>query len=63
MGMWWLAAVVAIYYCWRWEGYELFLIGVLIDGYSGQFSAVPFYSLGSLSSIVAVNLLRPRFLL
>lgn len=63
LGVWWVVLPYALWYAWRNTGYELVLIGIVIDAYFGMFYYVPYYSLASLALVVFMQLLRPRILL
>lgn len=57
-----LAVPLAAYYAWRYVGYELFVIGVLVDGYYGLFYDVPIFSMITTVIVLLVNMLAPYVL-
>lgn len=63
VNVWWVSAPAAVLYVWRYEGYELFLLALLVDGYLGQFYHWPWYATGALGLIIIINLARPHLLL
>lgn len=61
---WFVVALpLALYYIWRYHGFELIIVGLLIDGYYQAFYEVPFLSIFLVLSIVIINFLKPKLLL
>lgn len=60
--LWWAGFVVAGYYMMRYTGYELVLIGVLLDALLGTaFAPVPFiYTTVLIVLLLCVLFIRPR---
>jgi hypothetical protein len=52
-----------LYYVWRYYGYELFAIALLVDGYYQAFYYWPFFSLSLATLLVTFNFLKPKMLL
>jgi hypothetical protein len=42
-----LAALVLLFLLFRYVGFEVIIIGVLLDGYYAAFSSIPLYTLGA----------------
>lgn len=59
-----LAAIpLAIWYMFRFIGYELIVLAVLVDGYFGAFNSFPIISLLTIVSVFFVDLLKPSLLM
>lgn len=56
---WWLFAIVAIGYCYRFTGYELIVLGVLIDAYYGHAFTIPVYTLIAILAVFSTQYARP----
>ena len=54
---------LAIWYMFRFTGYELIVLAVLVDGYFGAFHALPIISLLTIVSVFLVDLLKPSLLM
>lgn len=59
MGPAWLFVVGAVGYAFAWNGLELLLLTVIIDGYFGGMSELPLYTLGIAGCLLLARLLRP----
>lgn len=60
--LWWLALPTLAWYAFKYTTYELLLIAILIDGYTGQFNSLPVYSLATLAGVLVVEWIRPKIL-
>ena len=59
-----LAAIpLVIWYMFRFTGYELIILAVLVDGYFGAFNSLPIISLLTIVSVFLVDLLKPSLLM
>lgn len=58
-----LAILIALWYMFRFTGYELILLAVLVDGYFGAFDAVPILSIATICVVFLVDLLKPSLLM
>lgn len=54
---------LAIWYMFRFTGYELIVLAVLVDGYFGAFHTLPIISLLTIVSVFLVDLLKPSLLM
>ena len=61
---WFVVAIpLALYYIWQYHGFELVVIGLLIDGYYQAFYDIPFLSIFLVLAIIMINFLKPKLLL
>ncbi len=58
---WWLVLGISIAYALKWPGYELIVLGMLVDStfWHNTTIAVPFYTIAGTMLVVAVTFLRP----
>jgi len=59
----WFALVVTIWYVFRYSGYELIVLAILIDGYYGAFYSVPLLSIATLMFVFSINIIKPSLLM
>jgi hypothetical protein len=57
------ALFVAVWYVFRYSGYELIILAVLVDGYYGAFFSLPLLSLGTTAFVFFVNFIKPSLLM
>ena len=57
-----VAMIIALYYMFRYVGYELIVLAVLVDGYYGAFYSVPYLSIMSVLALLVANILKPYLL-
>lgn len=62
-GLLWLALGLMIYYLYHFRGYELILVGILVDGYYQYFYGWPIFSLSSLIIVILVDMIKPLLLI
>lgn len=60
--IWLLVIPLSIVYAFRFSSYELIVIAVLIDGYTGQFFAIPYLSIFTALAALTVEWARPVIL-
>ncbi len=58
-----MAILIFGWYLFRYTGYELVLVAVLLDGYYGAFSHIPVLTISTFLAWSAVLVLRTRLLL
>lgn len=58
-----VALALVLFYLFYLRGYELILIGILIDGYYHYFYEWPVFSLAMLSIVILANLIKPHLLM
>lgn len=56
---WWLFGILALGYCYRFDGYELIALGVCIDAYYGSGIALPLYTVVSIVALFFALHARP----
>lgn len=61
--VWLLAAGLTVVYLSYYAGVELFVLAVLVDGYYGSFTSVPFVSIVTAAAIVSAWWLKPWLVL
>lgn len=61
--LFWLAIGLVIFYLYHFRGYELILIGILIDGYYHYFYEWPVVSLTLLGIVILADLIKPHLLM
>lgn len=61
--LWVPALGLILLYLLYYNGYELILIGILLDGYYQYFYSVPFFSLCISGMVLLMNVIKPRLLL
>lgn len=61
--LYFLAIALAIWYMFRFAGYELIVLAVLLDGYFGAFYAIPYISLVTVFLVFIIELLKPFLLM
>ena len=57
------ALVITLWYMFRYSGYELIFLAVLIDGYYGAFFSMPILSVSTLALVFLVNIIKPSLLM
>jgi hypothetical protein len=57
--LWWGAIPLTLVYLWRYPGYELVLLGALIDIQFLTGIAIPYYTLGFIALVVAAIIIKP----
>lgn len=58
-----VAIPLALYYLLRYDGYELIVLAILLDGYYFSFYEVPLLSIGTLTTVFLINFIKPRLLM
>jgi hypothetical protein len=58
-----VAVGLFIWYLFKYSGYELVILGMLLDGYYGAFYAIPFLTLGTFLTWILVGAAKQRLLL
>ena len=58
-----LAIPLGLWYMFRFTGYELIILAVLVDGYFGAFNTLPIISILTIASVFLVDLLKPSLLM
>ena len=57
------AVLLAIWYMFRFTGYELIILAILVDGYFGAFNELPVISLLTIVLVFLIDLLKPSLLM
>ena len=57
------AVLLAIWYMFRFTGYELIILAILVDGYFGAFNELPVISLLTIILVFLIDLLKPSLLM
>ncbi len=60
--LFWLAFSLVILYLYHFRGYELILIGILIDGYYQYFYEWPVVSLSLFGIVILADVIKPHLL-
>jgi len=58
-----LAIPLGVWYMFRFTGYELIVVAVLVDGYFGAFYTLPIISISTITLVFLVDLLKPSLLM
>ncbi len=58
-----LAIPLGVWYMFRFTGYELIVMAVLVDGYFGAFYTLPIISISTITLVFLVDLLKPSLLM
>ena len=58
-----LARPLGVWYMFRFTGYELIVVAVLVDGYFGAFYTLPIISISTITLVFLVDLLKPSLLM
>lgn len=58
-----LAIPLGVWYMFRFTGYELIILAVLVDGYFGAFNTLPIISILTIALVFLVDLLKPSLLM
>ncbi len=58
-----LAIPLGLWYMFRFTGYELIILAVLVDGYFGAFNTLPIISILTIALVFLVDLLKPSLLM
>lgn len=61
--LYWGAFILAIWYIFRFSGYELIVLAVLVDGYFGAFYNVPVITIVTTVLVFTIDFLKPTLLL
>lgn len=61
--LYWLVIPIALWYMFKFTGYELILVAILTDGYFGAFNSVPILSIITICAVFLVDLLKPSLLM
>lgn len=56
---WWVYGLGAAAYCYRFVGYELFILGACIDAYYGAGTSVPVYTAVTIVAFFVAEYARP----
>ncbi len=59
----WWAGLIAVWYMFRFTGYELIILAILIDGYFGAFYSIPIISILTIVTVFSIDLLKPTLLM
>ncbi|HMO78030.1 MAG TPA: hypothetical protein PKA42_03610 [Candidatus Paceibacterota bacterium] len=62
-GLFIIASAFLLLYLYYFRGYELVVVGILIDGYYQYFYEWPLFSLSMLSIVILANLIKPHLLM
>jgi hypothetical protein len=54
-----IALPLSVWYLYNFRAYELVFLGMLIDAYFFSVVGIPYYTLGFLSAVVCMELLKP----
>ncbi len=54
---------LVLLYLWRYDGFELVFVGILVDGYYQAFYTWPFLTILLIVLVMVVNFLKPKLLL
>ena len=57
-----VAGIVAVFYMFKFVGYELIVLAILIDGYYGAFYSVPYLSIMTALAVFIVSIIKPYLL-
>jgi len=57
------ALAITLWYVFRYSGYELIFLAILIDGYYGAFFSIPVLSISTLVLVVSINVIKPSLLM
>ncbi|MCB9810865.1 MAG: hypothetical protein H6779_00810 [Candidatus Nomurabacteria bacterium] len=58
-----VGVVLSVWYMFKFGGYELVFVAVLLDGYFGAFYHLPLITICSLALVLFIDLLKPRLLM
>lgn len=58
-----LAGIISVWYMFRFTGFELIILAILIDGYFGAFYSVPVISILAIIMVFSIDLLKPTLLM
>jgi hypothetical protein len=58
-----LAIPLGVWYMFRFTGYELIVVAVLVDGYFGAFNTLPIISISTITLVFLIDLLKPSLLM
>ncbi len=61
--LFWLAGVISVWYMFRFTGFELIILAILIDGYFGAFFSVPVISILTIITVFFIDILKPTLLM
>ena len=61
--LFWLAGIISVWYMFRFTGFELIILAILIDGYFGAFYSVPVISILAIIMVFSIDLLKPTLLM
>ncbi len=59
----WLAGIISVWYMFRFTGFELIVLAILIDGYFGAFYNIPIISISTIIMVFSIDLLKPTLLM
>lgn len=59
-GLFWLSLPLCAWYCYRYDGFELIVLGVCIDVQFQVYGGWPFYTTASFVVVFLLQWLRPR---
>ncbi len=59
----WLAGIISVWYMFRFTGFELIVLAILIDGYFGAFYNIPIISILTIIMVFSIDLLKPTLLM
>ena len=59
----WLAGIISVWYMFRFTGFELIVLAILIDGYFGAFYNIPMISILTIIMVFSIDLLKPTLLM
>ncbi len=61
--LYWLVLPIALWYMFRYTGYELIVLAILVDGYFGAFDSLPLISFITIILVFLIDLLKPSLLM